>query len=156
MKQWTMPKVVIDAFAANEHVAACAPYVPQNSSKWYAADFMTGEYDDSWWGGGQLRSVTDGTPDGVFQGVDYEGWVGTGRINGANVAGYAVPHRGWHTNVPVYERRSGVNYYDRMFFTEKYFTPIGTYDVFIKDGKTYFYAPGSAGQFEPSTDKLHS
>lgn len=115
MKTWTMPRIDVEAFAANEHVAACSDAPSFDFKGHFALDLFFGS-------GYSGHYVHDGNADGIFQ-ASYES-ISDGQFSTAS------PEPGLYTNKTVYAISHGPSTGFR-YNESYYFTPKGTASVWV-------------------------
>lgn len=148
MKTWTMPKVEIDGFSANEYVAACSTVIPFQSSDYLACDFG--------------REINDGysfepTPNGVFDSNASEAW--NAQTTTAESLIIHSGHTGWYRGKTVYRRLQVGTASNTPYSDTSYFSPLdGLYDIYItRTGhNVYVYKQGEAPLEDPTSTKNFS
>lgn len=141
MKTWTMPKVEIEGFSANEYVAAsCGSTDPVNIQSGY---YYYLDYDN------------DGYYDGnIYEDATHPDYGGSGYTNYVTRAS-EQPLRGWQNNINLYRKsKSSGGYNGNQAFNAN--DLIGTYDLYITGFHVYLYRSdvydGGTPPFDP-TDK---
>ena len=139
MKTWTMPKVMIEGFAANEHVAACEPIKPfTGDSKKYYLDW---DYNDLYTNRERLYYNTNNNEYNISSSGDVE------------------LHKGYYPGVNLYTLKDGSNspggavlsYLERNGDSISWveFKKVGTYDIYARSSQhIYIY---SGGTFHPDS-----
>lgn len=149
MKTWTMPKVEVDGFSANEYVAACTPGFPGiDKNSRYAMDFFNGTTLDF-----------DGIADGKFNSVNDE-LISYGKLPPAFTNAGNYGNGKWYTNKTLYlitvsELPNGIN--GTNLGDTRYFKALDSYDVYVSNkGVTFWaYPADTGGSFNPD-DKAFS
>lgn len=147
MKTWTMPKVEIEGFSANEYVAAsCGSTDPVyiESGYYYYLDYnKNGNYD-----GGSTEDATH--PEGSY---------GTGMTNHLAKA-VNQPKSGWQNNINLYRRSKSSGGYNGTNVPYQESDWLGTYDLYIIGANVYLYKSGvydgDTEPFDPSASKPFS
>ena len=136
MKTWTMPKINVEGFAANEYVAACESVVDNKIS--YAADLVHPSSAHS--SGLMADEDRTGMDDNLFNSAGYEMWYGTLSVSAAS--GYDGEFlRGWFYDKPVYVRVNG-NITSGSFDDPTLFRYLGNFDIKVNQASTHLYTPG--------------
>ena len=141
MKTWTMPKVAVDAFRANEYVSACNDYVVST------VDFRSTYFD---W-----------DKDGRYDG-DTEEITNTTGSNRYTVGQWDELGVGWFPNVTVYKDASWrTPSTGELYSNTRYFQSVGTYNIYVYDNghhasKAVVYNTGFTPSGEPTDDKAFS
>ena len=138
MKQWTMPRVEVEGFAANEYVAACAIESILVSGKKY---FYWDRNDDNNYNGPHAGENI------WYQHRSY--YVSDG------------PKKGWYRNETIWVASNGgsVNMPSGGPYNSSDFRNIGTYDLYFtgSGGKVFIYHAGTAPSGStPSEEKNFS
>ena len=147
MKTWTMPKINVEGFAANEYVAACTPGFPDNNSR-YAMDFFNGTSLDF-----------EGVADGIFNGVNDE-LISRGQLPSAFTNAGNNGNGKWYKIKTLYlvtvsQLPNGID--GTSLGDTRYFKALDNYDVYVSNKGVTFWAwpAGTAGNINPD-DKAFS
>ena len=139
MKQWMKPKVAIEAFVANEYVAACEVTPNVKNGTYVYWDLF---YDNN----GSMVLVKDGESAAHLMDEATTESFRFGHSISANTEAYGFQKNTWYTNKTLYTYHGSVqssrypNFHD-----ENYWTPVGTYDIYVSSYRTpSFYVAGTA------------